>query len=61
MAIRLPTFKGYTVDKRLREFRLVKRAEDGTPEDIDFVAFASAKGQQLLAEMVTAREAELPF
>jgi hypothetical protein len=39
----LPTFNGYTVDVRLREFR---RAD---PEiGLEFVPFASRKGQRLI-------------
>ena len=40
---RLPTFEGYTVDARLREFR---KAVYG--EVLEFVPFASPKGQVLL-------------
>ncbi len=42
----LPTFNGYTVDKRLRQFRKVNR-ETG----IEFIEFDSALGQELLDEM----------
>lgn len=41
--IRLPTFKGYTVDVRLGEFRKIPR--DKLPE---WVPFDSAKGRRLL-------------
>ncbi len=42
----LPTFKGYTVDLRLREFR---RA---IPEvTLEFIPFNSAKGEKLLTEL----------
>ena len=53
MSVRiLPTFKGYTVDTRLKEFR---RA---IPEvTLEFIPFASPDGQKLLAELkVFARE-----
>lgn len=44
--IRLPTFKGYTVDARLREFR---RAD---PEKgMEFIPFDCEKGKRLLKEM----------
>ena len=42
----LRTFKGYTVDFKLREFRKVPR--ESPPEFIDF---DSRKGQRLLLEM----------
>jgi len=52
---RLPTFKGYTVDRRLREFRRVKlgysEAFKRPTTEIEFVSFDSPKGQQLLSEM----------
>ncbi len=41
----LPTFKGYTVDERLKEFRKVPY--DKLPE---FISFESKKGSQLLTE-----------
>lgn len=41
----LPTFKGYTVDERLKEFRKVPY--DKLPE---FISFESEKGSQLLTE-----------
>jgi hypothetical protein len=53
MSVRiLPTFKGYTVDMRLKEFR---RA---IPEvTLEFIQFNSPDGQKLLAELkVLARE-----
>ncbi|MGD0318071.1 MAG: hypothetical protein ABSB56_00015 [Nitrososphaerales archaeon] len=46
MAHRLPEFKGYTVDRRLREFRRMVFAE--MPE---FIPFQSEKGRELTAEM----------
>ncbi len=42
---RLPTFKGYTVDTDLQEFR---RIEPGQPRES--IPFESPKGQELLAE-----------
>ena len=48
----LPTFKGYTVDIRLREFR---RAIPDVA--LDFIAFDSLKGRKLLEELkIFARE-----
>ena len=46
MIKQLPTFKGYTVDERLRQFRKV----DKSKPSIDFVEFDSEKGQALLEE-----------
>ena len=43
---RLPTFRGYTVDRRLCEFR--KLVSGQMPE---FIPFESAKGQRLLRAM----------
>jgi hypothetical protein len=45
----LPTFKGYTIDQRLREFRAVSDI-DGNPS-IEFIPFASQEGIQILAEI----------
>ena len=42
----LPTFRGYTVDRRLREFRKMVFGE--MPE---FIPFDSEKGRELMAEM----------
>ena len=47
MVKELPKFKGYTVDKRLGQFRKVDREKPS----IDFVDFDSEKGQELLNEM----------
>ena len=44
----LPTFKGYTVDMRLNEFR---KANSG--ENIEFVPFDSPKGKELLGRLKT--------
>ena len=46
MVKELPTFKGYTVDERLQQFRKVDRDKPS----IEFVEFDSDKGQELLAE-----------
>ena len=43
---KLKTFKGYTVDLRLLEFR---KLEFGKP--MQFIAFTSPKGKALLAQM----------
>jgi hypothetical protein len=42
----LPTFKGYTVDMRLREFR---KATSG--EKLEFIPFNSPEGKKLFAEL----------
>lgn len=42
----LPTFKGYTIDPRLKQFRKVI-----PQESIEFIDFDSKKGQELLSEM----------
>jgi len=42
----LPTFDGYTVDERLRQFRKVN------DEEIEFVEYDSDKGQKLLRKML---------
>ena len=46
MVKELPTFKGYTVDERVKQFRKVDRSK----LSIDFVDFNSEEGQELLAE-----------
>ena len=47
----LPTYKDYTVDFRLRQFR---RCEGGWEHhgEIEFIDFRSEEGEQLLAEML---------
>lgn len=45
----LSTFKGYTVDYRLKEFRKVIHGDNPS---IKFVPFDTAKGQELLEEMM---------
>ena len=47
MVIKLPEFKGYTVDVRLRQFRKVDRSKP----NIEFVDFDSEKGKELLNEI----------
>jgi hypothetical protein len=42
----LPTFKGYTVDMRLREFRKVTSGEK-----IEFIPFDSPDGKELLGRL----------
>jgi hypothetical protein len=42
----LPTFKGYTVDMRLRQFR--RAIPDVT---LEFIPFNSPKGEKLLEEL----------
>jgi hypothetical protein len=42
----LPTFKGYTVDHRLRQFRFLQ-----FDWALEFIDFDSPCGQQLLAEL----------
>ncbi len=42
----LPTFKGYTVDMRLKEFR--RAIPHGT---LEFIPFDTTKGEKLLEEM----------
>jgi hypothetical protein len=46
----LPTFKGYTVDERLSEFRKVELGKE-----IETIGFLSEKGQELLNEYHKAR------
>lgn len=43
----LPTFRGFTVDPRLKEFRKVERQKGG----IKFIPFNSPMGLELLDEM----------
>lgn len=44
----LPTFDGYTIDARLRQFRKVIQGEN---PKIEFIDFKSGEGQEILAEM----------
>ena len=50
---KLPTYKGYTVDYRLKQFRLVHpgHCHCGGGE-IEFIDFDDEKGDELLAEMI---------
>lgn len=50
----LPTFKGLTVDYRLRQFRRVPT--DFGP--IDFIPFDSDEGDTILAEMIREGKAD---
>lgn len=52
MVTKLPEFKGYTVDKRLKQFRKVDREKPS----IDFVDFDSEKGKKLLDEFEESQE-----
>lgn len=45
---KLPVFKGYTVDERLKEFRRVIMHDEGP--SMEFTSFDSPKGQELLSE-----------
>ena len=47
MVFILPTFKGYTVDIRLEQFRKIKKNGG-----LIFVDFTSQEGDELLAEFV---------
>jgi len=44
----LPTFNGYTIDIKLKQFRKVEHGEN---PQIEFIDFDSEKGQELLLEM----------
>jgi hypothetical protein len=46
MVTKLPEFKGYTMDERLKQFRKVDREKPS----IEFVEFNSEKGKKLLDE-----------
>lgn len=50
MPSELPTFRGYTIDFRLKEFRRI------TPEGLEFVSFSSPEGEKLIDEYL--KEAE---
>jgi hypothetical protein len=53
MVRKLPVFRGYTVDERLRQFRKIPR--NGLPEFIDF---DSAEGTQLLLAFIQSKPIE---
>lgn len=44
---KLQTYKGYTIDERLEQFRKVKYDKNGNPS-IEFITFDSEKGKALL-------------
>lgn len=44
----LPTFRGYTVDTRCREFRKI---DSGPMTGWEFIDFDSARGEELLVEL----------
>lgn len=44
----LPTFNGWTIDARLRQFRKVERGEN---PKIEFMDFDSEEGRALIEEM----------
>jgi hypothetical protein len=48
----LPTYKNYTVDFSLKQFRKVKFTKAGYPGKIEFLDFDSEKGDRLLGEMI---------
>ena len=52
MVNQLPTFKGYTVDVRLREFRKVSSVSA-----IEFVSFDSPEGDMLLEGFIDTLDA----
>ena len=49
----LPTFKGYTVDMRLKEFR---KAVWG--EEVEFLSFEGEKGRRLIIAFLQTSEGE---
>jgi hypothetical protein len=52
----LPTFKGFTVDMRLREFR---KATSG--EKLEFIPFNSSEGKKLFEELKSFAEKVILF
>lgn len=56
MIRRLPTFDGYTIDARLREFR--KASAEGLPE---FIPFDSEQGSRLVVRLIMAGRADELF
>ena len=52
MVTKLPEFKGYTIDERLKQFRKVDRKKPS----IDFVDFDSDEGKELLAQYEESKE-----
>ncbi|MGY4884386.1 MAG: hypothetical protein ACP5NZ_02285 [Nanobdellota archaeon] len=47
MVVKLPEFKGYTIDLRLKQFRKVNHDKPS----IEFIEFDSEEGKKLLKEM----------
>lgn len=54
MTKQLPTFNGYTVDVRLKEFRKVLRPHRG----IEFVSFKTPEGEALLEGFIKTLDAK---
>jgi hypothetical protein len=52
----LPTFKGYTVDFRLKEFR---KAEYG--KALEFLSFDSEKGKKMITEFLKTPEGKREY
>src|SRR5215213_8523428 len=52
----LPTFKGYTIDMRLQEFRKV-----ASGEKLEFIPFNSPEGKKLFAELKSFAEEVVLF
>ncbi len=52
MVTKLPEFKGYTVDERLKQFRKV----DQEKPSIEFIDFDTEEGQELLAQYEESQE-----
>jgi hypothetical protein len=55
-ARKLPFYKGYVVDVRLRQFRKIERNQPW-----EFISFYSQKGDQLLAELISYLPANHPL
>jgi hypothetical protein len=49
MPFELPTFNGYTIDKRLKQFRKVTGKDD--KRKIEFIPFDSDDGAELIFQM----------
>ena len=50
MVIELKIFRGWTIDKRLKQFRRVYLDDEGNHQ-IEFIDFESEKGQEILKQM----------
>ena len=48
----LPTFKGYSIDVRCRQFRKAHFCKDGSPGRMEFIDFDSEEGDKLLVQLV---------